>query len=687
MNTNLENFCPKLRPGRVIPQGSRIIFETDNPYNQIILPMALADLVLLCSGKFSVREIVEKIYKKQGAVPFRSILMAIHVLHQGGFFENGEELTLSSDLRSWMEPRRSRWNLSWRFGQRIVADEKSPTTYYLATLSILIGSILGFQLFPSNPLLMSETWGAALNKWEVVWKLFVASSALMTLKYCIRGWQTILLTGKAYNVALRLSPWGIHLHVGNEANDLFENRLYTVMFYVSQILVPWACLYMASFFTTSAELEPLIVMAMAITFWEMNPFVNSDGMRLIQALLLPNDRDVASWHFESNQLIDSISPEQRQRDQDFGRLCAIWGAIWLLMSFALLHEAAITFGPTVLQNISQFSMNSIIPALGLIAWLAGLYQVVQALVETVAASLIRPHWRRVRHHLKQLQARTHDEWPTTEVVAKIEDLPLFSHFHEQYLVKVIEKSQLLKFDAGSVILREGDPARDLFVLLEGELEVIRMGRNNESEWITELGPVSVFGEAALVDDQPRTAQAVSKTAVIALRVPVQVLRETALESQAIRHLEDFRNAILVNQFFASSQVFRSLSPSSIAFLSSRGTLEYYDKNQLVFLQGDMGDSLYLILRGTVAVTVHQTTLKHLSQGNFFGEISLIANVARTATITTVEPSVLFKISADAFWEVLVRHLDLGVFLETVSENRLREDLEFAPLPKTGTDSE
>jgi len=686
VNSNLESFRPKLRAGRVIPQGSRIIFETDNPYNQMILPMALADLILLCSGQFSVREIVEKIYKKQGAVPFKSILMAIHVLHQGGFFENGEQLVLSSDLQSWMEPKRSRWNLSWRFGQRIVADKRSPTTYYVATLCMLVLGLLGLLIFPSSPLEMIESWIFTLGKMDALFKLAVASSLLLTIKYVLRGWQLLLLTGKAYNVSLRLSPWGLHLHVGNEANDLFENRLYTTMFYVSQIMMPWTCLYAASFFLEGQQLEPFVVMALALTFWELNPFVSSDGLRLIQSLFLSNDRDVASWHFESNQLIDSISPEQRRQDQDFGRICAIWGAFWLLTSFTLLHESAITFGPWVLRKITAASVDSILPLLGLTGWLGALYLVVQALVETVVASLIRPHWRKLSLRFRQLAVRARNDWDFAKVHEKIEGLPLFSHFHEQYLKQIIDQAEVVECPPGTLIIRQGDPARDLFVLLEGEAEVVRSVRQGEEEWINEIGPVSVFGDAALVDDQPRTAQVVARSMVYALRVPVHVLRQVAEEAQSIRYLEDFRNAILVNQFFTSSPVFRSLSPASIEFLSSRGALEYFDQGELVVTQGDSGDSLYLILRGTVNVVVHDTVVKRLAQGNFFGEISLIANIPRTATITTVEPSVFFRISSDAFWEVLVQHMDLGVFLETVSESRLREDLEIVPLPKTGSDS-
>ncbi len=79
-------------------------------------------------------------------------------------------------------------------------------------------------------------------------------------------------------------------------------------------------------------------------------------------------------------------------------------------------------------------------------------------------------------------------------------------------------------------------------------------------------------------------------------------------------------------------------------------------------------------------------IKKLQQGSFFGEISMIANIPRTATIRTIEHSVFFRISADAFWEVLVQHMDLGVFLETISETRLKEDLELATVKAASGDS-
>ena len=684
MSSNFESFRPRLRQGRVIPQGSRIIFETDNPYNQIILPMALADVILLCSGQFSVREIVEKLYKKQGAVPFRSMLQAMHLLHQGGFFENGDELILNTHLNSWMEPRRNAWSLSWRFGQRIVADRRSPMAYYVVTLAILIGALLGLQSFPEAPLKLLGTMikGQALT--AVLFKFFACSSLVQSARHIVRGIQLLLLTGKAYNVSLRLTPWGLHFHVGDETNDLFENRLYTAMFHVSQILIGWFFVFCISPALSAPWLDTLIAMNTILTFWEMNPFTNGEGLKLLQALMMPNDSEIASWHFESSLLIKSLSEDSIQREKDFSRICAIWGMIWLLATFAGLHEVAIDFGPTVLYRLTHANLDSAAAVFGLLAWMATLFYVVQSFVETIIASVAKPWWRVFFARLRGSLVRKRSHYTQEQLIEKIGNLPLFSHFQDNYLNKILEHSKVVDYREKSPIILQGDISRELCVLLDGDVEIMRraIGR---SEWLTELSAVSIFGEASLVDETPRAAQVTAKTFCTVLKVPVSCIRQFAEESHAVRHVEDFRNAILVNQFFASSPVFRSLSPGSVEFLQSRGSLEYFDSNQVVFNQGDQGDCVFMILRGSVEVEVHGTSVKRLMQGNFFGEIALLANLPRTATVVTNEPCVFFKISTDAFWEVLLQHIDLGVFLETVSENRLNEDLKIlAPIKRTGS---
>ena len=64
------------------------------------------------------------------------------------------------------------------------------------------------------------------------------------------------------------------------------------------------------------------------------------------------------------------------------------------------------------------------------------------------------------------------------------------------------------FKAGSIIFREGDEARDLFVIKSGQIR-IQIGNRT----ITELGPDSIFGEMALIDNEPLSATAIALTDV------------------------------------------------------------------------------------------------------------------------------------------------------------------------------
>ena len=62
--------------------------------------------------------------------------------------------------------------------------------------------------------------------------------------------------------------------------------------------------------------------------------------------------------------------------------------------------------------------------------------------------------------------------------------------------------------AGSIIFREGDEAHELFVIKSGRVR-IQLGNRT----LTELGPESIFGEMALIDDETRSATAVAITDV------------------------------------------------------------------------------------------------------------------------------------------------------------------------------
>src|ERR1700746_355926 len=89
-----------------------------------------------------------------------------------------------------------------------------------------------------------------------------------------------------------------------------------------------------------------------------------------------------------------------------------------------------------------------------------------------------------------------------EKVEWIKHAPLFANLSKRDLAEVAHLADELDLREGKEMTRQGAPAREFFVLLEGEADVRKNGRR-----INQLGPGDFFGEIALVSDRPRLSAA------------------------------------------------------------------------------------------------------------------------------------------------------------------------------------
>jgi hypothetical protein len=77
--------------------------------------------------------------------------------------------------------------------------------------------------------------------------------------------------------------------------------------------------------------------------------------------------------------------------------------------------------------------------------------------------------------------------------------------------------------------------------------------------------------------------------------------------------------------------------------------------QDVIVQGDVGDRFYLIEQGQVEVFESGTFRRNEGPGESFGEIALLRDVPRTATVRTTEPTSLFVLERDQFLTAVTGH--------------------------------
>jgi CRP-like cAMP-binding protein len=75
----------------------------------------------------------------------------------------------------------------------------------------------------------------------------------------------------------------------------------------------------------------------------------------------------------------------------------------------------------------------------------------------------------------------------------------------------------------------------------------------------------------------------------------------------------------------------------------------------VFTQGDAGDRFYVIADGTAAVEIDGAEANTLARGDFFGEIALLRDVPRTATVRAVDELRLFALERDDFIAAVTGH--------------------------------
>ncbi len=134
--------------------------------------------------------------------------------------------------------------------------------------------------------------------------------------------------------------------------------------------------------------------------------------------------------------------------------------------------------------------------------------------------------------------------------------------------------------------------------------------------------------------------------------------------------------------------FRTLPPETLLAISAKLHPVRYEYGQVIFVEGNLGDAMYLIESGQVKVSVHTRTaqqekvINYLGPGNFFGEMALLLDQRRSATVTATidaEIRVLYKADMD---DLLVDHPEIALQITKELSRRL-SDVVSEPVKRLG----
>ena len=111
-------------------------------------------------------------------------------------------------------------------------------------------------------------------------------------------------------------------------------------------------------------------------------------------------------------------------------------------------------------------------------------------------------------------------------------------------------------------------------------------------------------------------------------------------------------------------LFAKLEPAKLKLLAFTSERLTYEGGQPLFQQGDMGDAAYIVMEGAADVLINtpkgQVKVATLGKHQIIGEIAILCDVPRTATVTANQHTVALKINKETFFRLVAEFPQMSV---------------------------
>jgi CRP-like cAMP-binding protein len=257
-------------------------------------------------------------------------------------------------------------------------------------------------------------------------------------------------------------------------------------------------------------------------------------------------------------------------------------------------------------------------------------------------------------------------------VELLQRVPLFADFDRGDLERLARSFKERTFQSGSTVAGEGQTGAGFFIIESGEATVTVRDADRGK-----LGPGDYFGEIALLRDVPRTAtvRAVDDLALYSLgRDDFEGLLAPEMDVfDAARARLAWRDEV------RAVPAFSGLGPAELDLVLAKLQEHHFASGALLMHQGEVGDRFFVLVSGRVEVLVAapdaaRATLGQrvatLGEGQYVGEIALLLDVPRTASVRALEPVGALSLGRREFRDLLGRYLNLGGSFEETGRERL-----------------
>mmetsp|Transcript_10307 Transcript_10307/g.20256 ORF Transcript_10307/g.20256 Transcript_10307/m.20256 type:complete len:569 (-) Transcript_10307:358-2064(-) len=246
----------------------------------------------------------------------------------------------------------------------------------------------------------------------------------------------------------------------------------------------------------------------------------------------------------------------------------------------------------------------------------------------------------------------------------------FRNLSPAHVAQAAKKFTVRRYNQGDRIITQGDKADELFLIAKGAVNFIAEGEDGSKKKIRMMSANEAFGEFGLIYDTPRSVSVDAISDVVLLVLPRSVYDKYKNDA-CLKNLQRWVNATASSIVASGLREIDFLSDVNEKQLNLIGRLfkcEVLPKGTTIIHEGEVGDRFYILSRGSLVVTTQDelglyVELTRLKPGDTFGELSLLKDQPRNATITTLEECVLFSLGREEFGYFIKSLPTLGERLE------------------------
>lgn len=207
---------------------------------------------------------------------------------------------------------------------------------------------------------------------------------------------------------------------------------------------------------------------------------------------------------------------------------------------------------------------------------------------------------------------------------------------------ILDKIQTLRISPNQYLFKEGDKSNMFYIVKQGVFEMYREGSESDKKM---LKTYDTFGEMALLELKRRSYTVRCKEGGIVYALEGKIFQEIVRKISQ----KELRDRL---SFIALVPLFNSINSVQLNSIALSMLKLDFDENDNIIHEGDVGDSLYIILEGEVNCIKDRSLTRVLKSKDFFGEFGLIFDIPRSMSIYAKTKVICYQLSSTLLSETL-----------------------------------